>query len=245
MFRSDNNDSSGATGNYYYVDTDGDGKSSLIRFFDPSVGVEPVLVATTGGVVDSPNASTFQQIEHLAGQLDAVVPTVAALAGVPESNFRAGPNNVDLKTFGDILININNKYDTNETLSEFTKNKFQTKELTSNRTGTGGDLTELTFNNLIVGRSYVINLQLDGVVSATSAALYARATHDGVDILRVGVPTLTRNYSNGSAAFTATTSTLTFRYETNGSGSRTLYSGSLSKATLTELRHYEETTDFT
>ena len=44
MFRSDNNDSSGATGNYYYVDTDGDGKSSLIRFFEPSVGVESVLV---------------------------------------------------------------------------------------------------------------------------------------------------------------------------------------------------------
>jgi hypothetical protein len=104
MFRSDNNDSSGTTGNYYYVDTDGDGRSSLLRFFEPSVGVEGILVATTGGVVDNANVSTFQQIEHLAGQLDAIVPTVAALAGVPESNFRANPNNVDLKTFGQRVL---------------------------------------------------------------------------------------------------------------------------------------------
>jgi hypothetical protein len=108
MFRADNNDSSGATGNYYYVDTDGDGRSSLIRFFEASVGVEGILVATTGGVVDNANISTFQQIEHLQGQLDAVIPTVAALAGVPETNFRAGPNNVDLKSFGDLLLSMLN-----------------------------------------------------------------------------------------------------------------------------------------
>jgi hypothetical protein len=28
------------------------------------------------------------------------------LAGVPETNFRAGPNNVDLKSFGDLLLNL-------------------------------------------------------------------------------------------------------------------------------------------
>lgn len=108
MFRADNNDSSGATGNYYYVDTDGDGRSSLIRFFEASVGVEAILVASTGGVVDPASVSTFQQIESLQGQLDAIVPTVAALAGVPETNFRAGPNNVDLKSFGDLLLSMLN-----------------------------------------------------------------------------------------------------------------------------------------
>lgn len=110
MFRSDANDSSGTTGNYYYVDTDGDGRSSLLRFFEPSVGVEPVLIASTGGVVDNANVSTFQQIEHLAGQLDAIVPTVAALAGVPESNFRANPNNVDLTQFGNLLLNLQKSF---------------------------------------------------------------------------------------------------------------------------------------
>lgn len=109
MFRSDDNDSSGATGNYYYLDG-GSGRASVIRFFEPSVGVEPVLVATTGGVVDSANISVFQQIEHLAGQLDAVIPTVAALAGVPESNFRSGPNNVDLTQFGNLLLNLQKSF---------------------------------------------------------------------------------------------------------------------------------------
>ena len=167
MFRSDNNDSSGATGNYYYVDTDGDGKSSLIRFFDPSVGVEPVLVATTGGVVDSPNASTFQQIEHLAGQLDAVVPTVAALAGVPEDNFRAGPNNVDLKTFGDILININNKYDTTEKLSEYTKTKYQRKSASHNANSV---VTGVTFNNLEINKVY--RIIASAAINGSGAARY-------------------------------------------------------------------------
>ena len=103
MFRSDDNDDSGSTGNYHYID-DGSGRSSVIRFFEPAAGVEAILVATTGGVVDSANVSTFQQIENLQGQLDAIIPTVAVLAGVPESNFRSGPNNVDLKMFGDLLM---------------------------------------------------------------------------------------------------------------------------------------------
>lgn len=105
MFRSDDNDSSGATGNYYYLDTDGDGKSNTIRFFESAVGVEAILIASTGGIVDSPNVSTFQQIETLAGQIDQMVPTLAALAGVPESDFQSAPNYVDLKNYGSRLIN--------------------------------------------------------------------------------------------------------------------------------------------
>lgn len=104
MFRADNNDSSGATGNYYYLDN-GNGRGSVLRFFEAAVGVEPILVVTTGGVIDPANVSTFQQIEHLAGQIDAMVPTLAALAGVPETDFQAAPNQVDLKAFGDLLIN--------------------------------------------------------------------------------------------------------------------------------------------
>lgn len=115
MFRSDNNDDSGATGNYYYLDNDGDGKASSIRFFEAAVGTEAILVASTGGRVDNPNVSTFQEIEKLAGQIDAVIPTVAALAGVPESNFRAGPNYVDLKNFGDRLIAAESDIDALET----------------------------------------------------------------------------------------------------------------------------------
>ena len=104
LFRSDNNESSGTTGNYYYLNANVNGKSSVIRFFEAATWDEPILVAGTGGIVDQPNVSTFQQIEHLAGQIDALVPTVAGLAGVPVTNFQSSPNYVDLKQFGDRVL---------------------------------------------------------------------------------------------------------------------------------------------
>jgi hypothetical protein len=107
MHRSDNNDDSGATGNYYYVNPI-QNRSSVIRFFEPAVDIEAFMVVSTGGIVDQANVSTFQQIEKLAGQLDIIIPTVAALAGVPESNFQFAPNNVDLKQFGALLYGILN-----------------------------------------------------------------------------------------------------------------------------------------
>lgn len=106
LFRSDDNDDSGSTGNYHYLDIGNTSRSSVIRFFEPAVDDEPILVISSGGIVDKANVSTFQQIENLAGQLDNIVPTVAALAGVPESNFRAAPNYVDLKQFGQRLIDV-------------------------------------------------------------------------------------------------------------------------------------------
>ena len=155
MFRSDDNDSSGATGNYYYLDG-GSGRASVIRFFEPSVGVEPVLVATTGGVVDSANISVFQQIEHLAGQLDAVIPTVAALAGVPESNFRSGPNSVDLKQFGDLLLQaIKDKGHVGDvktsmlTEAQFQELHGQTWVLMDGRSVTGSDYESITGESTI------------------------------------------------------------------------------------------------
>lgn len=99
VFQSDNNDSSGATGNFYIVDLDGDGRGSTLKFFDPAVGDEAMMVASNGGVVDSPTISTFQEIDFLGGQLDAIIPTVAVLAGVPESNFRGAPARPNVLAF--------------------------------------------------------------------------------------------------------------------------------------------------
>jgi hypothetical protein len=146
MFRSDNNESSGTTGNYYYLDT-GSGKASVIRFFEASVGSESILVASTGGRVDNPNVSTFQEIEKLQGQIDAMVPTVASLAGVPETDFQSSPNRVDLKIFGDLLVQlkeevnaINNKEVTITTTESFTS----TVQIV------GGSVTAFnTFNNTL------------------------------------------------------------------------------------------------
>jgi len=106
MFRDDNN-AGDNSGNYYYIDPTNSGKSSLIKFNIPAgLVADAILVVSIGHIVDAPNVSTFAQIDYLAGQLDAIVPTVAANAGVPESNFRANPNRIDLRQFGERLIRI-------------------------------------------------------------------------------------------------------------------------------------------
>lgn len=260
MFRSDNNDSSGTTGNYYYVDTDGNGRSSLLRFFEPSVGVEPVLIASTGGVVDNANVSTFQQIEHLAGQLDAIVPTVAALAGVPETNFRAGPNNVDLKTFGDTLVDVNNKVDTGaETVTEYvetvTKVKYQTKTLGGNVSqGTGFQVvSDLSFNNLESGKYYRLTgfLLFDNNGSSSGQNGAVRAA--GVLPER---PIFFMRFDVGTAAeriLGAGSGELIFQAQSNGQLEIRLYGHPVTNQTLNsgsylileELPNHEETTDWT
>ena len=45
-------------------------------------------------------------IEKLAGEVDALVPTVAVLAGVPENTFQTAPSSVDLANFGNRVLNL-------------------------------------------------------------------------------------------------------------------------------------------
>lgn len=254
MFRADNNDSSGATGNYYYLDS-GNGRASVIRFFEPSVGVEPVLVATTGGVVDPANVSTFQQIESLQGQLDAVIPTVAALAGVPESNFRVGPNSVDLKTFGDTLIDVSTKVDTGadtvtEYVAENTKTLYKKKILTSSidlTNSSSTDIADLRFINLEIGKIYRVYGQADVVSGTGPGAGTLTILHDGAEITEFTGKVTTDGGNDrqksgfNSAPFVATTTTVTADYSTNN---QAVLVNTGTFVVLEELPNHEETTQW-
>lgn len=261
MFRSDNNDSSGTTGNYYYLDS-GNGRASVIRFFEPAVGNEAILIATTGGVVDPANVSTFQQIESLQGQLDAVIPTVAALAGVPETNFRVGPNNVDLKQFGDLLIDVSNKVDTGvETVTEYTeqyvanntKTLYRTKFLSSNIdvTNTTANVPDLQFNNLEIGKTYKITGQIDivsGGAGSVTGSGKLTVTHNGVQVLvqqsKAELNGANDRQQSGANSYiftaTATTTNVTFQ----GFGQGILIASNQTFLTLEELPNHEETTQW-
>jgi hypothetical protein len=104
QFRNSNNSSVTLDGNYYEVNN-GSGLGSIIRFNTaPASQDDSILVVSNGLLVYNPDGSALQQIETLAGQIDAMVPTLAALAGVDETDFQAAPNNVDLKSFGDIVL---------------------------------------------------------------------------------------------------------------------------------------------
>jgi hypothetical protein len=255
MFRSDDNDPSGTTGNYYYVDTTGNGKSSEISFFEPASGDEPILISSMGNIVDSPNTSTFQQIEYLAGQLDAVVPTVAALAGVPETNFRTGPNNVDLRQFGSKVIEheididaLEAKVDTGlETVTEYvettTKVKWQRKSFVGPSSTDG---IKIQFNNLEIGKTYRISgnasiLENDGT---TQQVTFYNGSNSIMSIKYDGYSTANEGIDAGNLEiFTATDATFTVEAENFASQpGRILY---YVNATLEELPNHEVTTQWT
>jgi len=103
MFRNTGNNPIGAgvTGDYREVPA-GAGLSVLIRFNNADLSKDRnISVVANGAIVEAPNGSQLQLIEALAGQIDLMVPSLAQLAGVPETDFQATPNDVDLKAFGD------------------------------------------------------------------------------------------------------------------------------------------------
>jgi hypothetical protein len=106
MYRNTGNSAPGAgvEGDYYEVHAGG-GLGTLIRFNTPDlINDRLVSVLSVAALVERPNGSLMAVMESLQGQVDALVPTVAALAGEPESNYQGAPNNVDLKAFGDRVL---------------------------------------------------------------------------------------------------------------------------------------------
>lgn len=106
MLRNTGNQAPGAgvEGDYYEVHSGG-GLGQIIRFNTPDlINDRKVTVVSVAGLVERPNGSFMAVMETLQGQIDAIVPTVAALADVPETDFQAAPNNVDLKSFGDRVL---------------------------------------------------------------------------------------------------------------------------------------------
>ena len=92
-----------ADGNYQEIHST-NGSGVVIKFNDVATAERNIVVTSRGLIAERPEISTLQIIENLGGQLDKVIETTAALAGVPESDFQTAPNNVDLKSFGDKVI---------------------------------------------------------------------------------------------------------------------------------------------
>lgn len=87
-------------GDYYFLDPLNTGYSSVVKFNNASTVLEEVTVVSIGSFIEKPTISMLQEIEKVAGQVDALIPFVADLAGVPETTFQTAPNNVDLLQFG-------------------------------------------------------------------------------------------------------------------------------------------------
>lgn len=106
VYRNDGNQeaSLAVSGDYQEV-------SNIIRFNTTSPDDRQISVVSIGALVNRPQESFDAVAEALQGQIDAIVPTLAALAGVPETDFQATPNNTDLKAFGDAFLALKASYD--------------------------------------------------------------------------------------------------------------------------------------
>lgn len=91
-------------GNYYVVDN-GSGFGSVIRFNNAPVGQEDYIKVTAiGGVVESPTNSTWDEIQVLQGQLNAIAADLALTTGNPVTDYQSSPNDVDVSQFGSRVI---------------------------------------------------------------------------------------------------------------------------------------------
>ena len=88
-------------GDYIEVPVAG-GLGSVIRF-NASASDRFITVMSNGVVAERPDGSQTAFLERVQGQIDAMIPTLAAVAGVPTTTFQTAPNNVDLKQFGDTV----------------------------------------------------------------------------------------------------------------------------------------------
>jgi len=108
QFRNTSNSAVTLDGNYYEVNN-GSGTGQVIRFNSaPSGSSDSILVVSNGLMAYNPDGSALQRIESISGKIDSMVPTLAALAGVPQSTF-GGVTNVDLKSFGDVVLSNTNR----------------------------------------------------------------------------------------------------------------------------------------
>lgn len=79
--------------------------TGIIRLNDADlVNVRKVTMVWVGALVDNPQDSQLALIQTLSGQIDAMVPTLAALAGVSQNVFQVAPNDPDLVAFGAEVI---------------------------------------------------------------------------------------------------------------------------------------------
>lgn len=91
-----------ADGNYQEVHSS-NGFGTIIRFNDTFGVDKPVIVISRNLIAERPDISMMQLIETLGGQIDTLIEYVAQDLGVDPLIFQVGPNQIDLKTFGDLV----------------------------------------------------------------------------------------------------------------------------------------------
>lgn len=95
------------SGNYEEVLPPSGNISKTVKFNTPASGQDDqVDIEFNRAQVEKLESSQQAAIESLAGQVDAMIPELATLASVPETNFQGSPNNVDTLNFGQRVLTL-------------------------------------------------------------------------------------------------------------------------------------------
>lgn len=241
-----------AEGNYEEVDA-GNNQTNLLRMNQTFPTDVSWAVVSNGLIVNAePNNSHTQAIESLGGQLDALIPTVASLAGVPDTDFQSTPNSVDLKAFADKLYTACDDIESNDTdiaaLQTGKKDEFEIKWQRKDLVGAvsaASTVSSLTFNNLEIGKTYRVGGKL--FPQGSGAINFQISFDDGITTGLYQWMTV-KDVSGAEEdnqpvyfIFTATTTTMRTYCVSYSNGSM---SGQ-SHLILEELPNHTETTDWT
>ena len=226
---------------YAEVDS-GNGYGTTIQFFTAPVSI-PHQVAVDFGVMAITDNNAIGAIENLGGAIKKIADDLAVVAGTSASDYlNASPSEVERRTFGDSVLSLNSKYDTTQALSSYTKTRWQTKVRVASIVATGA-ITELSWSNLTVGRTYKLSYQ-GYHTTASGASCTIVLVHNATNIIVADVDTdASSNVQVSlfrSVTFVALSSTVTASATIAGTSAI-----SSAEATLEELPNHEVTTQWT
>jgi hypothetical protein len=182
-----------ADGNYQEV-ASGANQTNLLRL-NQSFPVDVAYSVKANGLIVNaePNNSHTQALESLGGQLDAIIPTVADLAGVDESDFQGAPNNVDLKAFSDRV------YENKDNIATNTSNIAQnTSDIATKRDKVTPAAKMYTPGGQNINNASVDPRQFDGIIFNTQPGLVDLANNRFV-IQEAGIYTIKFHCSFGNS----------------------------------------------
>ena len=159
-----------ADGNYQELGTGSSGSS--IKFNETSGVDREVQIVPTATFNVAPTDTMMALIEKVAGENNKIIPTVAALAGVPESTFTSAPSAVDGANFGQRVVDL-------ETSVGDLEYSTEVHDSASNQWATGAQVRFTKIGNVVtITCSGVNGIPFTGSApSQTTAAGYIPANY--------------------------------------------------------------------
>ena len=131
------------------------------------------------------------------------------------------------------------------------KIKIQRKYMLSDVTGELAAITDLTFNSLVTGRRYRLNIQMVYDGANNTGWMGIEANHNGVLICGVAGqgPDISASPPRNTSSVTFVAGAATITFVNRSTSGNTVYGNGTDEESYAELEditdHYEDTTDWT